>query len=437
LSAAFGGHLRRKNTYPPAYIVNGKQQPLLSWRVALLPDLGAEDLFELFHFDEPWDSPHNKQLVRFIPDVFVDVGEEPEYVVQGMTPIMAVRTSESVLTGGHPVARREIKNPFGAVMFAEWRGRTPWSAPNDIDELMLRDPPGPLRLRNDYAIVGLSNQTVRALPWKMTSEDGPRLASRLSQQPPAPPFTDPRAAFPADDPGTPTDDPFHKPHERSHVEIENDRRQRNVIVGNVAENAPVGTVALHLIGDFPPGAKFRIVDGTGRDTFEIEPNERLLKVKDNARLDFERNRMLSLRVEITGPDGRPLPPRDIEVDLQGVDEPLVVGKQDSLEVLENAAKGTVIGKLDVRDPDRSQKFQATITAGNNHGAFEVDTERSRLVVANEGALRKIAGLGPRPLTIEFRDERGAEPVKLTVEVNVAKLPESEPEAKPEPSTKGE
>ena len=42
-------------------------KPLLSWRVLLLPELGYTGLFSLFHLDEPWDSPHNRKLIPFMP----------------------------------------------------------------------------------------------------------------------------------------------------------------------------------------------------------------------------------------------------------------------------------------------------------------------------------------------------------------------------------
>jgi hypothetical protein len=42
----------------------------LSWRVALLPKLGYEDLFKRFHLYEPWDSPHNLALLADMPEVF-------------------------------------------------------------------------------------------------------------------------------------------------------------------------------------------------------------------------------------------------------------------------------------------------------------------------------------------------------------------------------
>jgi hypothetical protein len=43
---------------------------LLSWRVHLLPFLDQLPLWEQFHIDEPWDSPHNKTLLDKMPDVY-------------------------------------------------------------------------------------------------------------------------------------------------------------------------------------------------------------------------------------------------------------------------------------------------------------------------------------------------------------------------------
>jgi RNA polymerase sigma factor (sigma-70 family) len=48
-------------------------RPLLSWRVALLPHLGAEALYKEFKLDEPWDSEHNKKLIKKMPKVYAPV----------------------------------------------------------------------------------------------------------------------------------------------------------------------------------------------------------------------------------------------------------------------------------------------------------------------------------------------------------------------------
>lgn len=46
------------------------QQRLLSWRVALLPFLGYQELYQRFRQNEPWDSEHNRALIAEMPAVF-------------------------------------------------------------------------------------------------------------------------------------------------------------------------------------------------------------------------------------------------------------------------------------------------------------------------------------------------------------------------------
>jgi hypothetical protein len=57
---------------PAAASTDAKGQPLLSWRVHLLPYLGAQEaeLYKEFHLDEPWDSEHNKKLIAKMPAVY-------------------------------------------------------------------------------------------------------------------------------------------------------------------------------------------------------------------------------------------------------------------------------------------------------------------------------------------------------------------------------
>ena len=56
----------------PGPIRDKDGKPLLSWRVAILPFLEEQELYEQFRLDEPWDSDHNIQLVDRIGDVFSD-----------------------------------------------------------------------------------------------------------------------------------------------------------------------------------------------------------------------------------------------------------------------------------------------------------------------------------------------------------------------------
>jgi hypothetical protein len=54
------GHL------PPAVVYGQDGRPLYSWRALILPYLD-EAIANEFHFDEPWDSPHNLALLPRMP----------------------------------------------------------------------------------------------------------------------------------------------------------------------------------------------------------------------------------------------------------------------------------------------------------------------------------------------------------------------------------
>ncbi len=55
------------NGFPAAAITSKDGKPLLSWRVAILPYIEQQELYNQFHLNEPWDSPHNKTLIARMP----------------------------------------------------------------------------------------------------------------------------------------------------------------------------------------------------------------------------------------------------------------------------------------------------------------------------------------------------------------------------------
>ena len=85
---------------PANYDAGGK--PLLSWRVHLLPFLEQDNLHRRFHLDEPWDSPHNQQLISEIPSVYRMRGDTS---AEGKTRILAAAGKDTVFEspqGGFP-----------------------------------------------------------------------------------------------------------------------------------------------------------------------------------------------------------------------------------------------------------------------------------------------------------------------------------------------
>lgn len=55
--------------FPPR-ASHADKKPLLSWRVHILPFIAQDNLYRQFKLDEPWDSPHNKKLIKQMPELY-------------------------------------------------------------------------------------------------------------------------------------------------------------------------------------------------------------------------------------------------------------------------------------------------------------------------------------------------------------------------------
>jgi hypothetical protein len=64
---------KRNGGQLPAAAIQEGDKKLLSWRVAILPYLEEVALYQRFHLDEPWDSPHNQALLKKTPPVYAPV----------------------------------------------------------------------------------------------------------------------------------------------------------------------------------------------------------------------------------------------------------------------------------------------------------------------------------------------------------------------------
>jgi hypothetical protein len=124
---------------PPAVVTDKAGRPLYSWRVAILPYLRDEKkLAGDFHFDEPWDSEHNKPLVARMPRVYrsplLDHGEDDG----GLTFYQAI------VGPGTPFERPGLTlrdfRLTDTFLIVEAEEAVPWAKPGDL----VYDPDGPL-----------------------------------------------------------------------------------------------------------------------------------------------------------------------------------------------------------------------------------------------------------------------------------------------------
>jgi hypothetical protein len=62
-----------ENSSFPGDILDKKEKPLLSWRVAILPYIEKGELYQQFKLDESWDSENNKKLIEKMPKIYAPV----------------------------------------------------------------------------------------------------------------------------------------------------------------------------------------------------------------------------------------------------------------------------------------------------------------------------------------------------------------------------
>jgi hypothetical protein len=122
------------NTFPPAYTTGKDGKPLLSWRVQILPFLEAKALYDEFHLDEPWDSPHNKALIPRMPSVYACPSARPGLAREGKTTYLTPRGPATVFPGAEGIKIQDItdgtSNTIMAVDASDDAAVT-WTKPDD------------------------------------------------------------------------------------------------------------------------------------------------------------------------------------------------------------------------------------------------------------------------------------------------------------------
>ncbi len=127
-------------TFPPTATFDANGKPLLSWRVLVLPYLDQNPLYQQFHLDEPWDSPHNKPLSDIVLNVYQCPSTEPSS--RTSTPYQVIVDPRSIFTG-KPVGvalDAVTDGPGNTVLVVEAAKAVPWTKPDDLAFTPANDP---------------------------------------------------------------------------------------------------------------------------------------------------------------------------------------------------------------------------------------------------------------------------------------------------------
>ena len=144
-------------TFPPAYIPDENGRPMHSWRVLLLPLLEESSLYGQYDFDQPWDSPHNKQVVASVElSIFTCPSGDN---IGGTTSYMVVTGQGTMFEGSKACSLANINDGSSyTIMIVEVpsSGRH-WAEPVDIsaDEIVKQFEEGTIGETSDH-IHGIS-----------------------------------------------------------------------------------------------------------------------------------------------------------------------------------------------------------------------------------------------------------------------------------------
>jgi tRNA A-37 threonylcarbamoyl transferase component Bud32 len=129
LGAALEEYEAVEKHWPPPAIYAADGKPLLSWRVALLPYLGHEDLYQQFKRNEAWDSPHNQKLLGKMPAIYRGVTQG----AASTTWLQAVTGPGTLFDGTRGTAPAAMTDSAAATLLLVKAGNAvPWTKPEDV-----------------------------------------------------------------------------------------------------------------------------------------------------------------------------------------------------------------------------------------------------------------------------------------------------------------
>ncbi len=117
------------DSFPGAAIVGKDGKPLLSWRVAILPYLQQQALYNEFHLNEAWDSPHNKALIPRMPTTYACPSRTPPG--PGLTNYLGFVGGHTALDNPGAKLSQFTDGTSNTIMIAESTKSVPWTKPED------------------------------------------------------------------------------------------------------------------------------------------------------------------------------------------------------------------------------------------------------------------------------------------------------------------
>lgn len=117
---------------PPAYTKDENGNPLTSWRVLILPQLGHQDIYSRYDQSKPWDSPENLELSKSTPGGYTNPAVNNS---NGMTSFKGIAGPNSAMSTGELIGLIDIKDGLAntGIIVDDVNNPVTWTKPVDVD----------------------------------------------------------------------------------------------------------------------------------------------------------------------------------------------------------------------------------------------------------------------------------------------------------------
>ncbi len=162
------------NHLPPAVLTDKPGKIPYSWRVAILPYIDQQALYDQYDFSEPWDGPKNKKLLEKIPAIY----QHPLERGKSFNTSYYVPTGDVTLfpPGDAGIGFEKVLDGTSiTIMTIEAKLNVPWTKPEDFPvNIDLKNPNQPAPVIPTYTpnliMVGWGDGGVRGLPTTINSQ---------------------------------------------------------------------------------------------------------------------------------------------------------------------------------------------------------------------------------------------------------------------------
>jgi len=157
---------------PSAAIVDKKGKPLLSWRVAILPFVEQNNLYQKFKLDEPWDSEANLPLSKTVIKVYQLPYEEPKKGQEHYTHYRAFVGNGAAFDLIQGFKLIQFTDGTSNTLFAaEAAEGVPWSKPDELEFDPQKEMKKHLRFeKNNVCMILFADGSVRAVSSKLKED---------------------------------------------------------------------------------------------------------------------------------------------------------------------------------------------------------------------------------------------------------------------------